>query len=410
MVSRACEAPKTNGENMNVFQSLAASLRNSGLSDYEAHEVQLVHRSAGGKLWHLNHSCGRLRRSTSVLTEKVDLASDAAWPVCSVCCPSVPERLKRLERIAYSFREQKQTFEEARQGALGWGTLGRCEAVIDQLAQMLSNPNASLWHSEMSALSAEVRVFLESVRSKAVVPSVVVRSCAVDFFNGSENAENPAFCTLGTSSSYSGSQRRVIEQHWRTWSSWIAGGGSYETAAAEAHKSTLNSLGQTPASFEQIPNSTRLNQADFPSLKAWIHAEWTRERDEVLTSLSQKWEEKSESIIASAASREDSIVLCPLDAPVGYRDDRLRLVLAPFAPKRLASASNMVVVRLPYLVAEWVDKNVRSNYRTRWFGRVAADESDSDVVLEVAAGLLDHSGGEMANLDVVVDVARATLG
>lgn len=395
---------------MNLFQSLAETMRQCGLSDYEAHHVQNVHRSAGGKLWHLNAACGRLRRSNNVITDKVDLASAAAWPVCGVCCPSLPENLRRLERLAYSFRECQNSFEAAQKEPLGWGTLGKCESIIDQISNLQTYPSASVWHPELSTLAAQVRAFLESVRPRAVSAEVVSRACAVEFFNGAEAVANTDYCTLGSNGSYSGSQRRNIDQYWRGWAAWVANGNTFEEAHAEASKTLYQTLGDAPTTFDQLPTSTAFRREDFPSLKDWLRAEWVRERDESLAAIAGSWRASAEKIIENASGRPDSIVLCPLDTPTGYREsDKLRLVVAPFAPRRLASSSTMVVVRLPYLVAEWVDKAARSNYRTRWFGRVEADDSDSNEMLDVVAGLLDYNAGEMANLDSVVQVARATL-
>jgi hypothetical protein len=71
----------------------------------------------------------------------------------------------------------------------------------------------------------------------------------------------------------------------------------------------------------------------------------------------------------------------------------------------------MAVVRLPHLTAEWLDKMIgSSSYSRRWYGRVPAEATDTPEVLEMVAGLLDYNGEEMSKLDVVLDVARATLG
>jgi hypothetical protein len=125
-----------------------------------------------------------------------------------------------------------------------------------------------------------------------------------------------------------------------------------------------------------------------------------------------KWQSAVEQKISSAAQKTDVIVLCTLESSYSsYREDRQRMMLAPFAPRRLATNQSMVVVRLPYITAEWLDKAIgSSSYSRRWYNRVAAEASDTPEILDMVAGLLDYNGEEMSKLDVVLDVARATLG
>lgn len=399
---------------MNHFQELASRLRSYGLNDDVAHQVRDAYRTPSGKLWHLKYSCGRLARSTAGITsEKADLAAPQAWNVCSTCAPSLPDRLSRLEHIARQYDDSARDLTRIEAAEPTWTTLGRGESIIDNLVRLLQIDGSDNWHTEINALIARARSFIENTREASSNPAALARASAVSFVNGPELVSGMDLHVFGDANAYSPpSRRKAVDAAWGRWMELISSGSSYETALSDAKAHTEQQIGNVPHNVAQLPRTPRLQQADFSSLQEWLTAEWRIETSERLTEMLLKWQSAVEQKISSAAQKTDVIVLCTLESSYSsYREDRQRMMLAPFAPRRLATNQSMVVVRLPYITAEWLDKAIgSSSYSRRWYNRVAAEASDTPEILDMVAGLLDYNGEEMSKLDVVLDVARATLG
>jgi hypothetical protein len=405
---------KKTGGSVNHFQELASILRSYGLNDDVAHQVRDAYRSPSGKLWHLKYSCGRLARSTAGITsEKADLAAPQAWNVCSTCAPQLSDRLTRLRRLAYQYDELARDLSRIEAAEPTWATLGRGESIIDALVRLLQTEGSDNWHTEINALIARARSFIENTREASSNPAALARASAVTFVNGPEHVSGMDLHVFGDANSYSSpSRRKAVDAAWGRWSDLISSGSSYETALTAAKAYAEEQIGKVPHTVAQLPRTPRLQQADFSSLQEWLTAEWNIEASERLTEMLLRWQNTVEQLIVATASKPDVVVLCTLESSYGsYRDDRQRMMLAPFAPRRLATNQSMAVVRLPHLTAEWLDKMIgSSSYSRRWYGRVPAEATDTPEVLEMVAGLLDYNGEEMSKLDVVLDVARATLG
>lgn len=389
---------------MNPFQSLAARIEGYGLDTSVMHTLITAYRTSSGKLFHQHQHCGRLKNSNTVRAEQVDLAASSARGTCDLCFKELPRPYSTYSQGSYAISEQSSALKRLEQGEVTWTSISQAEMIVTQLTNLAVAPSTEPWRTEIDTLIARAQMLAERSRAATTDLSGVMRSCAVELFDGERSAQESTYPVLGGVAGYSSNQRRVVENLWRTWRDRVAAGNTYEFANAAAVAFAKDALGSRPSTFEQIPQTSRLRHEDFETLQDWLIAEWSHEVDEVMFGIVSAWSANAQRFVDQHLDKPDRAVLTELDTR--YGESKVMLMLSPFAPLRLQSNQAMVVAKIPAIVGTWLEKRSRSHYA--WYENIEASEDDTAEMLQFCAALLDQHGGEMAKLSTVLEVARVT--
>lgn len=389
---------------MNPFQSLASRIEGYGLDASIMHTMSTMYRTNTGKLFHATASCGRLKNSKTVRPEQVDLADKSARGTCDLCFKDVPHPYSRYSQGAYSISEQSSSLERLEKGEMTWTVISQAEMIVTMLNSLAVHPNTEPWRTEIDTLISRAQTVAELSRAAITDLSGVLRSCAVELFEGERSAMEVSYPSIGAGQGYSSGQRRVIESLWRTWRDHVAAGNSYEFSNEAAMKSAKEVMGLKPSAFEQIPQKSQLRHEDFTTLQEWLVAEWCLEVDEVLSGIVNGWSVTAQRHVDENINKPDRVVLTEPDTR--YGSSRVMLMLSPFSPLRLQSNQTMVIAKVPALVGKWLEARSRSHYA--WYGNVESSDEDTAEMLQFCAALLDQHGGEMSKLETVLEVARVT--
>lgn len=257
--------------------------------------------------------------------------------------------------------------------------------------------------NELYASSSQALVkALAAVQAESL--PTLLRHCAASLMRDGSWGSYPRARGVDTSSlkrpvAYPGQSNDVLLGAWQVWSGQLRDGASYEEAAAQCLALVTSKLGPEPGAFELVPRTARLSPDGFANPAEWAAAEWRLVRDEAVVATTDHWEAKVDKAIAAVATEADAILALSLHritaGPVAN-------ALAAFEMERNC---RITMVRLPHLVAEWVEDNVES--KACWpLG--PATSADTAAVLATAVGLLEAAdyGDELNDPAAALTAAR----
>lgn len=379
---------------MNPFRELSVQLRQWRLDDSVAHIPVATYRTANGKLHHLKANCGLLKHSANVARAELDLARPDV-EVCKACSKdAVTQKLTPTRERAAALGTLIQMMEQL-EGATPFKRQSVLDAIRRNLEHWIERFSChQLWQSEALAAIARCETEIAAIAAEEHDVEPLLRVVAAGLHDGIRSAESLRLPALGDAHSYRSSRRRVIADAWGRYQYELSSTANFESAASASRNAFIETAGERPDTLSQLPEQTVLAREAFPDMQEWLAAEWRIFRDAAAGLLVDHWRTSLEALMAHHAARPDMIV----DVRVETLSDTARVFVIPFHPVPVAAASGTSLVRVPSIVAEWLQtKSFRARYAS-----VEATSEDTAEVLTLAASMWEpHSISSLSLADVL---------
>lgn len=388
----------------NVFATFATSMEKYGLDDTLAHVPLKMHKSTRGRKLHIQPTCDDLKKT---VTPVVEVEADMAVRGVIVCdkCGSLGllPQAAALNEVARPYLQAAKLAKSARtvQPELTVGHAKAALLALEQIPQHHEVPQQ--WEQWREHQLADMRQLVEDASEGG--RESVLRYAAIRLMR-ERNWVTPlvAQLALGSACDRSGLMDRLLEEYWLVFETEALKTADLDVAA-QAVVECNNSIARFPdrraLDVQQLPEKLSSPCGADETVQQWLEREWWSAYRAALSELTQAWvREVRASIERNDDAPDRYVALTEPDSRWRHfgLDRELRDLLAPFDPVELGNTPGGIVVRVPSLVAEYVQKVFFSrSYRdTRGTARIQDTEcleSDTRQAVELAAALVELDGG-----------------